>query len=95
MEEEFTKGGNYILLLPFLREGGGGFFIKIKIPLASTFVKGRNYLKSPSISLCKKGENGGGKDKKIFKETKPQISRKAIQWALKFLSQMLLTLAYP
>jgi len=64
MEEGFIKGGNYILLPPFLKEGGGGFFIKIKIPLASPFGKGRNYLKSPLVPLCKRGrrakvEKGG------------------------------------
>jgi len=39
-------------LPPFLKEGWGGFFIKIKIPLASPFVKGRNYFKSPCITAA-------------------------------------------
>jgi len=33
-------------------EGWGRFFIKIKIPLASPFEKGRNYFKSPFVPLC-------------------------------------------
>jgi hypothetical protein len=32
-------------------EGWGKFFIKIKIPLASPFEKGRNYFKSPFVPL--------------------------------------------
>jgi len=36
-------------LPPFLKEGRGGFFLKIKIPLASPFEKGRNYFKSSFI----------------------------------------------
>jgi len=33
-------------------EGWGRFFIKIKIPLASPFEKGRNYFKSPCITVA-------------------------------------------
>ena len=46
-------------LPPFLKEGWGGFFIKIKIPLASPFIKGRNYL-NPPVSSFEKGGGGRG-----------------------------------